>query len=447
MRNTTTRLGLLLMAAALVLSPVAAKKKGDAPPEGLRLMPHLPQDPVLAWVMTIKDTAESFDEMMGLIGRFADEGESAEISGTLAEADAKLGFSLRDDLLANLGPEFAVTIDLPPIDQIAGSFAAPEQGIATLLGRLGILLTVRDRETIDGCLRKLVELAGGRVSEADDLFRVDLGPEEPEGATESLPLPPLFYGYSGNVLALGASESFLREALDAESGSRLGQGEDFKRVFAHLDAQPRTLTYVNLPKMAEMVQSSGMLQTLIQADENASQAMALFLSPEFVGVGLGATSVEVDGGVRTTTFGPSALGGGSLTPGIIAAIAIPNLLNAIDRGKQKRTMADMRSIGTAVESYSIDNNAYPVATDMDTLKGIVEPVYIRSLPTVDGWGNPFLYWSDGASYRIVSRGKDGAEDQDWSEANPDSAVGTQSFNNDIVFVDGLFVVYPEGQQQ
>ena len=42
--------------------------------------------------------------------------------------------------------------------------------------------------------------------------------------------------------------------------------------------------------------------------------------------------------------------------GIIAAIAIPNLLNAIDRGKQKRTMADMRSIGTSVESYAIDSN-------------------------------------------------------------------------------------------
>jgi prepilin-type N-terminal cleavage/methylation domain-containing protein len=40
--------------------------------------------------------------------------------------------------------------------------------------------------------------------------------------------------------------------------------------------------------------------------------------------------------------------------GIIAAIAIPNLLNAIDRGKQKRTMADMRTIGAAVESYSVD---------------------------------------------------------------------------------------------
>ncbi|NIM01008.1 MAG: prepilin-type N-terminal cleavage/methylation domain-containing protein, partial [Acidobacteria bacterium] len=45
--------------------------------------------------------------------------------------------------------------------------------------------------------------------------------------------------------------------------------------------------------------------------------------------------------------------------GIIAAIAIPNLLNAIDRGKQKRTMADLRSIGTAVEEYSVDNTVYP----------------------------------------------------------------------------------------
>ena len=54
--------------------------------------------------------------------------------------------------------------------------------------------------------------------------------------------------------------------------------------------------------------------------------------------------------------------------GIIAAIAIPNLLNAIDRGKQKRTMADLRSMGTAIEEYSIDNNFYPVATTVALLE-------------------------------------------------------------------------------
>ena len=45
--------------------------------------------------------------------------------------------------------------------------------------------------------------------------------------------------------------------------------------------------------------------------------------------------------------------------GIIAAIAIPNLLNAINRGRQKRTMADMRSIATAVESYAVDHELLP----------------------------------------------------------------------------------------
>ena len=93
--------------------------------------------------------------------------------------------------------------------------------------------------------------------------------------------------------------------------------------------------------------------------------------------------------------------------GIIAAIAIPNLLNAIDRGKQKRTMADMRSIGTAVESYAVDNNTYPVATDATTLKGLVEPIYIKTMPTTDGWNNTYQVASATTQYTINSFGKDG----------------------------------------
>ena len=45
--------------------------------------------------------------------------------------------------------------------------------------------------------------------------------------------------------------------------------------------------------------------------------------------------------------------------GILAAIAIPNLLAAVQRGRQKKSMADIRSIATAVESYAVDNNLYP----------------------------------------------------------------------------------------
>ena len=43
---------------------------------------------------------------------------------------------------------------------------------------------------------------------------------------------------------------------------------------------------------------------------------------------------------------------------ILAAIAIPNFLEAQMRSKVTRTKADMRSLATAVESYRVDHNAY-----------------------------------------------------------------------------------------
>ena len=47
--------------------------------------------------------------------------------------------------------------------------------------------------------------------------------------------------------------------------------------------------------------------------------------------------------------------------GILAAIAIPNLLTAMQRAKQKRTMADMRTIATAWEARATDVNKYTAA--------------------------------------------------------------------------------------
>ncbi len=127
--------------------------------------------------------------------------------------------------------------------------------------------------------------------------------------------------------------------------------------------------------------------------------------------------------------------------GIIAAIAIPNLLNAIDRGKQKRTMADLRSVGTAVESYSIDNNVYPVAAAMSTLETFIEPVYIRTAPLTDGWTRSFQVAATIGEYTICSGGKDGGA------CTADGAGATQSFNSSITFTSGQFVQWPEGSQQ
>lgn len=44
---------------------------------------------------------------------------------------------------------------------------------------------------------------------------------------------------------------------------------------------------------------------------------------------------------------------------VLAAIAIPNMLEAQVRAKVSRAKSDMRTIATAVETYAVDNNKYP----------------------------------------------------------------------------------------
>ncbi len=45
---------------------------------------------------------------------------------------------------------------------------------------------------------------------------------------------------------------------------------------------------------------------------------------------------------------------------ILAAIAVPNFLEAQVRAKVSRVGSDLRTLATAIESYRVDNNAYPV---------------------------------------------------------------------------------------
>jgi type II secretory pathway pseudopilin PulG len=138
-------------------------------------------------------------------------------------------------------------------------------------------------------------------------------------------------------------------------------------------------------------------------------------------------------------------------PGIFASIAIPNLLTAQQHSRQKRTMADVRSVATAVEAYATDHNSYPRATNLDELARELEPMYIKTIPRVDAWGVPLVYEVEECSeerctsYFVASGGKDGKLDRDApSEYAADGFKATSNFNDDIVFSDGNFLRAPEG---
>ena len=71
--------------------------------------------------------------------------------------------------------------------------------------------------------------------------------------------------------------------------------------------------------------------------------------------------------------------------GILAAIAVPNFLNAQVRAKIARVQSDMRSLAIAFETYRLDRNGYPhifPPTWMDErYKPLTTPVsYMNSIP-------------------------------------------------------------------
>jgi type II secretion system protein G len=136
--------------------------------------------------------------------------------------------------------------------------------------------------------------------------------------------------------------------------------------------------------------------------------------------------------------------------GILAAIAIPNLLNAMQRARQKRTMADMRSIGTAWEARATDMNRYnaagiswPATSQMiSSIASGLEPTYLKHVPQYDGWNVEFRVGATTDSYSVRSFGADrsaGAE-------NTSQVLVTTDYDCDIIFADGTFVQYPEGVQ-
>jgi hypothetical protein len=128
----------------------------------------------------------------------------------------------------------------------------------------------------------------------------------------------------------------------------------------------------------------------------------------------------------------------------------------VQRARQKRTMADIRSIGVAWESRAVDTKAYNAAgftmpasaltyADLTTL---LSPTYMRNIPSTDGWGHAMQFATDraigsgnAAEYAIRSPGRDGVFTGNTYTAGP-----TTAFDCDIVYSVGSFIVWPEGTQ-
>jgi type II secretion system protein G len=146
--------------------------------------------------------------------------------------------------------------------------------------------------------------------------------------------------------------------------------------------------------------------------------------------------------------------------GILAAMIIPNLLDAMQKAKQKRTVADERIVGTAMFAWmtdevgaaaaggaatTIDLTAYPPIA-LDDLKTLLIPVYVETVPVLDGWKRPYNYYcnvDDPHARHVLAITSGGA---DGTLAGPTYNVGgfdPTDYDQDIVWTDGYFSRWPQ----
>lgn len=152
--------------------------------------------------------------------------------------------------------------------------------------------------------------------------------------------------------------------------------------------------------------------------------------------------------------------------GIIATLIIPMFLDALQKSKQKRTMAELRLVGTCWMAWLTDQvgsgaaGKKPREYDLSALTEITSEQLLNSLyvnqsffyctevPDLDAWGHNYEYYVNEDTLlaaqvmAIRSTGRDGVFSDLTYTLGPYVAT---DYDEDLLWADGLFIHYPAGR--
>jgi type II secretion system protein G len=156
--------------------------------------------------------------------------------------------------------------------------------------------------------------------------------------------------------------------------------------------------------------------------------------------------------------------------GVLTAILMPIFQGAIQKAKQKGTMADIHSLTKAIMMYISDNGRAP-ANPNGALQGAgafladLDALHISNVPITDQWGNPLRVWTGAGAaghfgisasdvgsedFLIQSMGQDGVDEGFvYSAVNPFdyySVTTVADFKKDLIMWNGAWIRAPRSAQ-
>lgn len=305
---------------------------------------------------------------------------------------------------------------------------------------LALVIYVKD-DTIFNLLKKFIPVP----PQVDGDMKKFVGPVVPLPVT----LNPMLV-QKGNLLILASNGKIVDEILAMKGG--LGSNPEFKNLSTNMPARGNSYTFWSskLFKTITDIQYKAVVKSGKKEDKAMYDALErLNIFPK--NLAFYSVRQSTPQGLVYISNNNLPLGGSSILPamvigGIVAAIAIPNLLTAMQKGKQKATMGDMVAISRAIELFITDKGHAPKGETIQDIKSQLEPHYIKQLPLKDGWGHEFFYSQgmDGKAdaYCIGSGGKDGVF-KGWEQSGFYVVKEVKHFNKDIILCGGRFTCGPK----
>lgn len=152
--------------------------------------------------------------------------------------------------------------------------------------------------------------------------------------------------------------------------------------------------------------------------------------------------------------------------GLVASIMIPNLLNALQKAKQRATMAELRLTGMAWMSWLTDQaggaaagagQTYSVtgfrALSYGEIYGYLHPsqtfFYMQEVPASDAWGSQLTFYQNpdvASDHQLLLCAAARGDVFETCDGTTDIPIGPflgTDFDQDIVWADGFLVRWPD----
>ena len=88
--------------------------------------------------------------------------------------------------------------------------------------------------------------------------------------------------------------------------------------------------------------------------------------------------------------------------GVLAVMGGANYISSLKRSRDSRRMADLEQVRGALEMYRTDNDDYPLGNYV-TITEVLNPGYLKSIPSDPGGTNSYVYESDGPTYELCAQ--------------------------------------------